>query len=88
MHDPLALAVALDPSLAKLETTRVEVETEGRWTAGMTVADLRGIRTQPWAGEWQPEDNARVALGVDGDAFMDRFLGRLGGLVATRAENG
>jgi purine nucleosidase len=86
MHDALALAVALDRSLARLETTRVEVETEGRWTAGMTVADLRGIRTQPWSGEWQPEDNARVALDVDAEAFMHRFLGRLGDLVSARAE--
>jgi purine nucleosidase len=88
MHDSLAVAVALDESLARLETTRVEVETEGRWTAGMTVADLRGIRTQPWAGEWKLEDNARVALDVDGDAFMARFLGRLRDLVSARAGAG
>jgi purine nucleosidase len=88
MHDPLALAIALDPSLARLETTRVEVETEGRWTAGMTVADLHGIRTQPWTGGWQPEDNARVALDVDAAAFMERFLERLGNLVSAQAEAG
>ncbi len=50
LHDPLAVAVAIDPSLARLETTRVEVETEGRWTTGETVADLAGVRGQPLAG--------------------------------------
>jgi purine nucleosidase len=86
MYDPLAVAIAIDESLARLETTRVEVETEGHWTAGMTVADLGGIRKQPWSGAWQPEDNARVALDVDAAAFMDRFLGRLRDLVSARAE--
>ena len=67
LHDPLALAVAIDPSLARLETTRVEVETEGRWTIGETVADLAGIRGSPWPVGWEPEANARVAFDVDAE---------------------
>ena len=82
MHDPLALGAAIDPSLVTLTTTRVEVETDGEWTRGQTVTDLGGIRHSPWAVGWPPEDNARVALGVDADAFMERFTGRLRELVA------
>jgi purine nucleosidase len=85
LHDPLALAVAIDPSLARLETTRVEVETEGRWTMGQTVADLTGIRGSPWPVGWEPEANARVALDVDEAAFMGRFVERVRGLVESRA---
>jgi purine nucleosidase len=81
MHDPLALAIAIDPSLATLQTTRVEVETDGTWTRGATVTDLRGVRRSPWPTGWMPEDNARVALDVDAPAFMDRFTERLRSLV-------
>jgi purine nucleosidase len=81
LHDPLAVAVAIDPSLARLETTRVEVETEGRWTMGQTVADLTGIRGSPWPVGWEPDANARVALDVDEQTFMSRFVERVGGLV-------
>ena len=87
MHDPLALAIALDESLATLVSTRVEVETSGRWTTGMTVADLRGLRHEPWS-EWERTDNARVAVDVDERAFLDRFFGRLRELVAARAGTG
>jgi purine nucleosidase len=85
LHDPLAVAIAIDPSLARLETTRVEVETDGRWTMGETVADLTGIRGSPWPVGWEPEANARVALDVDEELFMKRFVERVRGLVEARA---
>jgi purine nucleosidase len=85
LHDPLALAVAIDPSLVRLETTRVEVETEGRWTMGETVADLAGVRGSPWPVGWEPEANARVAFDVDEDVFMKRFVERVRTLVESRA---
>jgi purine nucleosidase len=85
MHDPLALAIAIDPSLARLQTTRVEVETDGTWTRGATVTDLRGIRRSPWPTDWMPEDNARVALDVDAPAFMSRFTERVRALVEASA---
>ncbi|MGZ5301691.1 MAG: nucleoside hydrolase [Actinomycetota bacterium] len=85
MHDPLALAIAIDPSLARLQTTRVEVETDGTWTRGATVTDLRGIRRSPWPTGWMPEDNTRVALDVDASAFMARFTDRLRALVEASA---
>jgi purine nucleosidase len=85
MHDPLALAIAIDPSLAGLTTTRVEVECDGRWTRGMTVTDLAGVRHTPWALGWEPAENARVALTVDAERSTSRFLERLRGLVGARA---
>lgn len=85
MHDPLALAFAIDESLGTFETTRVEVETDGLWTRGMTVADLRGVRHSPWPVGWEPEENARVALDVDVDGFLARFAERLGSLVEAPA---
>lgn len=85
LHDPLAAAIAIDPSLATLVTTRVEVEVDGRWTAGETVADLTGIRGSPWPVGWQPEANARVALDLDEELFLKRFVDRVGGLVESRA---
>jgi purine nucleosidase len=85
MHDPLAVAVALDPSLVTLRTTRVEVETEGAWTLGQTVTDLDDVRLSPWDIGWRPESNARVALAVEADAFTDRYNERLQRLVTTSA---
>ena len=85
MHDPLALALAIDPSMATWTSTRVEVEADGTWTRGMTVTDLDGIRHSPWPVGWEPEDNALVALDVDAPAFMDVFVQRLRSLVERQA---
>jgi purine nucleosidase len=85
LHDPLAVAIAIDESLARLVTTRVEVETDGRWTMGETVADLAGVRGSPWPVGWEPEANARVALEVAAEEFMERFVERVRSLVEARA---
>jgi purine nucleosidase len=85
MHDPLALALAIDETLGTFETTRVEVETDGQWTRGMTVADLHGVRHSPWPVGWAAEENARVALDVDGEGFLRRFSDRLRSLVEASA---
>lgn len=83
MHDPLALASALDPSLCAWAETRVEVELEGRWTRGETVTDLFGIRRSPWS-DWEVEDNALVATSVDATRTMELITDRLRGLVEMR----
>jgi len=85
LHDPLAVAIAIDESLARLVTTRVEVETDGRWTTGETVADLAGVRGSPWPVGWEPGAIARVALEVAADEFMERFVERVRSLVEVRA---
>ncbi len=60
MHDPLAVAVALDPTLVETVTCPVEVETEGRWSRGTLLTDRRLEPARPVG--WP---TARVALRVD-----------------------
>jgi inosine-uridine nucleoside N-ribohydrolase len=72
LHDPLALALALDPSLATLEPLHVEIECEGRVTRGMSVADRR-----PMVSHRKRRPNCRVALSVDAPRFLPLFLDRL-----------
>ena len=48
LHDPLAMAVALDPSLVGFEPLHVEVECEGRISpAGCRWRDRRELRRAP-----------------------------------------
>ena len=70
LHDPLAAAVALNPSLVQTRTATVDVELTGTLTRGMTIAD--------WSGRWGRPPNARVGVGVDPDVFFDRFIERVG----------
>jgi purine nucleosidase len=80
MHDPLAVAAAIDAALCTWSVTRVEVELGGRWTRGETVTDLLAIRTSPWS-DWKNEDNAMVATSVDASAVVARMIERLRALV-------
>ncbi|MBI4588784.1 MAG: nucleoside hydrolase [Candidatus Rokubacteria bacterium] len=72
LHDPVALGIALDPSLTHFEPVHVAVECEGVLTRGMSVADLRMIA----AGRKAPA-TCRVARGLRADTFLDLFLDRL-----------
>jgi purine nucleosidase len=72
IHDPLALAAALDPSLVRTEALTVEVELGGRLTTGETVTDWRRV--------WGRPPNVNVAVSADIDTFFERFVGRLGRL--------
>jgi purine nucleosidase len=85
MHDPLAVAAVIDPTLCAWTSTRVEVETAGVWTRGETVADLLEVRNRPWATGWARAENAFVALEVDAPRFMSLFVERLRHLVESRA---
>ena len=66
MHDPLAVAVALDPALVETRRAAVDVETAGRLTTGATVVD--------WEGRWGRLANAEVAVAVDAERFRAKFL--------------
>ena len=55
----------------------VDVETGKGLAHGMTVADWRGLTRQP--------ANIEVAVDVDADAFIERFIERIGGFAANRA---
>jgi purine nucleosidase len=65
VHDLCAVAHVAHPGLLALEPARVEVETAGRWTSGMTVTDFRAS---------PPACNALVATTIDVPAFWDAVL--------------
>ena len=69
MHDPLAIAVAIDKSLVKTRRLFVTVETKGEFTTGETVADLRGSKE---GGVRTP--NMDVCVQVDSNRFMNKFV--------------
>lgn len=62
VHDVCAVAQVAHPSLLHCVPARVEIETAGRWTAGMTVTDFRAPRARC---------NALVASAIDVPAFWD-----------------
>ncbi len=72
VHDPCALAIAVDPTIARCVDARIDVELEGRHTRGATVVDLHGRTGQ--------RANARVALDLDVDRFWDLVVGAIAAL--------
>ncbi len=76
IHDPLALAVALDRSLVRSEAVAVDVELGGTLTTGETVVDWRRV--------WHRPANVDVAVEADAAAFIERFVERVGSLAARR----
>ena len=66
MHDPLAIAAALDPTLIETTAVAVDIETTGALTSGMTVADWRDV--------WKRKPNAKVATAVQAERMIDEFL--------------
>jgi purine nucleosidase len=65
VHDLCAVAHVAHPGLLGCRPARVDVETAGRWTAGMTVTDFRASAA---------ECNALVATTIDVPAFWDAVL--------------
>lgn len=61
LPDPLAMAVALSPTLAKSEPMQVEVELDGTLTRGMTVFERRQHKAIP---------NMRIVTSVDRAWFI------------------
>jgi len=70
LHDPLAMAIAIDESIIKEEELwRVDVEVRGEITLGQTVA---------YRGRWAPEGNRmRVVREVDVGRFLNLFFSTL-----------
>lgn len=75
LHDPLAVAVALDPSLVEAPALQVAVETKGTLTRGATVVDRRPGR--PPSGP-----TCRVALRVDAERALRLLEERVCGVSA------
>ncbi len=77
IHDPFAVAAALDRTLVRSEPMFVDVETGANLAHGMTVADWRHLTGKA--------PNLDVAVEGDAAAFLERFIDRVGGLAARRA---
>jgi purine nucleosidase len=73
LHDPLAVAAVTRPELLSWRPAHVAVETQGRHTRGVTVADLGTVENPPAA-------NCEIAVDVDVEGFREHFLSRLAGL--------
>ena len=73
LHDPMTVATKVRPSLFKFASHRVQVETKGEITTGMTVADRR-VRLPE--GEMQGE-KMMICENVDSRGFKRLFLDRL-----------
>jgi purine nucleosidase len=88
LHDPLAVAVAIDPALVTTKPAHVEIELEGRHTRGETVADFLRLWRHPSNARYglaDAADNVRAAVAVDEETFTSRFEERVRGLVEARA---
>ena len=85
MHDSLAVATFLDPSVVKLQDYYVEVETAGEYTAGETLGyrrtpmrkspPMQSAEAKPYDAAFRP--NAKVAMEVDRGRFVQMLVGRL-----------
>lgn len=88
LHDPLAVAAAIDPSLVTTRSCHVEVELDGRHTRGETVADFLELWRHPLMADYgltDAADNVLAAVEVDDLTAEARFVERLRSLVEERA---
>ncbi len=69
LHDPCTIAWLLDPDLFHGRHINVEIEIDGRWTTGMTVAD--------WWRVSGRTPNALFLKDVDRDALFDMIHDRI-----------
>ena len=87
MYDPLAVGVAIDPTLVKAPSMHVDVETRGDFTRGETVANRHGyIERNVQHGDRyiiegvdQVPANAKVCTDVEADRFLQMFVTRIQG---------
>ena len=77
IHDPFAVAAALDRSLVRAQPVFVDVETGRGLAHGMTVADFRGLKHR--------QANLDVAVEGNAEAFIERYVERVGKLAAGRS---
>jgi purine nucleosidase len=87
MYDPLAVGIALDPTLGTLKEMHVDVETKGEFTRGETVANRMGSDENnvlhgdhyEIEGVINLRPNARVCVASDADRFLELFVSRVKG---------
>jgi inosine-uridine nucleoside N-ribohydrolase len=87
MYDPLAVGIALDPTLGTLKEMHVDVETKGEYTRGETVANRMGSNElnvlhgdhYEIEGVIDLKPNARVCVASDAERFLQLFVNRVKG---------
>jgi inosine-uridine nucleoside N-ribohydrolase len=72
IHDAMAVAHVIDPTLLTTRHVNVAVETDSSYCDGRTVVDLRGVTGR--------EPNAEVGVDVDADRFLELLVSRLASL--------
>jgi inosine/uridine nucleosidase len=85
MYDPLAMGVAIDRSLIKVQEMRIDVETKGEFTRGATVATRSAPIFEERDGRlsligFKPVvANTKVAVDVEAERFLELFITRIAG---------
>jgi inosine-uridine nucleoside N-ribohydrolase len=87
MYDPLAVGIALDPTMGTLKEMHVDVETKGEFTRGETVANRMGSNENnvlhgdhyEIEGAIALKPNARVCMASDAERFLQLFVSRVKG---------
>jgi inosine-uridine nucleoside N-ribohydrolase len=69
IHDAMAVAHVIDPTLLTTREANVEIETASQWCDGRTVVDLRGVTGR--------EPNAGVGVGVEAARFLELLCSRI-----------
>jgi inosine-uridine nucleoside N-ribohydrolase len=72
IHDAMAVAHVVDPTLMTTRRANVAVETHSEHCDGRTVVDLRGVTGR--------EPNAEVGIDVEADRFLELLVSRLASL--------
>ena len=71
LHDPMAVTYVIDPTMFRTEKCRVEVETQGELTRGMTVVDRRRYHRA------NDNPNADIIVEVDAERFHRLIMERV-----------
>jgi purine nucleosidase/pyrimidine-specific ribonucleoside hydrolase len=78
VHDPCAIALVAEPGVVRCVDAFLAIETDGRWTRGATVVDLRGRLGR--------ESNARIAIELDAVRLWDTVVAAVDRLGSTPAD--
>jgi inosine-uridine nucleoside N-ribohydrolase len=79
MYDPLAVGIALDPTLGTLEEMHVDVETKGEFTRGETVANRMGSNENNVLHGDHYEIEGVIDLKPNARRFLNLFISRIRG---------
>ncbi len=85
IHDALAVGAVIDPTFLSTKSLRVDVETEGRFARGETIANRNGTidKTIPvgdhfeTVGVIEVKPNVDVATNIDARRFLNFFIKRI-----------